>query len=225
MSANNSPPFVNMCLNACPVIDMTLSTVPTTIVPLTPNPLSLYEKVTNVIENVTTLFREEDKSVLDLIFKCRGAVYGGYLRDIISKTVPKDIDIVVSETYKSEFETGMATLGYEMSYNDANETDVYTKAGALDIEVYYLPDEPDDISMGPVADPDFSVNLLSYVDGRLHVWIGEGFKDLSLVDVIEDIILKETTQLSPNASEERIQKIQDKGYKIIGQRNLDKEGR
>jgi hypothetical protein len=190
---------------------------------IAPNPFGLYEKVRYAIDNISTLFREEDESILDLIFECRGAIYGGYLRDIISKVAPKDIDCVLPEKTKHEFQSGIAALGYVMSHNDTNDTDVYVKTGGLDVEVYYLDEDPDVASLGPVTDPDFSVNLLSYVDGKLDSWIGGNIKDLNLVDVVEDILLKETTQLSSHASTSRIKKIQDKGYKIIGLRDIETE--
>lgn len=161
--------------------------------------------------NITTLFRPEDHAVLAQVFAHEGVVYGGYLRDIIAGVPPTDIDIVLPDIYFDSFDRWMKKEGYRSEPNTQNETIVYIKEGARTVEAYTVPDDPERTMIGPISEPDFDVNLLTYSDRN-------GLFDFtnpinSISEILEHISRRVAFAINPKP--DRIAKISAKGYKII----------
>jgi hypothetical protein len=164
--------------------------------------------------DIKTLFLKEDKNVLDIIIRNKGAIYGGYIRDLINGTKPNDIDIIISDLYYDDFVREMIENGYVSSRNYNNNTIVYKKAGNRDIDVSVVDDNPEETILRPVSIPYFDVNLLEYVNEKLIDWTNP---DNDISSIIKHIKDKETVQLQSDdkVGLDRIEKIKKKGYTII----------
>jgi hypothetical protein len=156
----------------------------------------------------------KDNNILDIIIRNKGSIYGGYIRDLINGTKPNDIDIIISDLYYDDFVVEMIENGYVSSRNYDNDTMVYKKAGNRDVEVSVVDDDPEDTILGPVSIPDFDVNLLEYVNGKLIDWTNP---DNDISTIIKHIKDKETVQLESDdeIGLYRIDKMKNKGYTII----------
>jgi len=194
--------------------DAVFTTVNTALRPL--DPMTDTPKFLFGAKEITDLFRPDDSPILDMIFKYNGAIFGGYLRDIILGIEPNDIDVVLSSHPNADTESffeDIKSLGYKV---ESVETDFFrlSKEGCRDIEIVLSEDHPDHAILGPAAAPDFTVNLLVYSqqDG-LNEWTGI-FNDVDRI--IEDILERKATQVSPDyeLDEKRRTKIVRKGFTI-----------
>jgi len=157
------------------------------------------------------LVRPEDWQVATLIFDYRGAIYGGYLRDVIAGVEPKDIDAVIPQIYESDFLRDLTKLGFTLSENPENETFLARKPGHRDVEIYFVEDDPNDTLIGPVSAPDFDVNLLALNDnGFISDWTNPGNP---ITDILDHIRNRVAVRLE--ATPEREAKMRAKGYQII----------
>jgi len=156
----------------------------------------------------------DERIFFDLLFECRGVVYGGFLRDTFANVHPKDIDVIIPELNSTKFDEKMNELGYIGVLNDHNDTMVWNKVGHLPVESYNIEDDPDEVMIGPVSSPDYDVNLLTFNGNETYNWIDPS-KDITII--IDHIKNKVTIELSSEGevSEERCNKILSKGYKII----------
>ena len=93
-----------------------------------------------------------------VLFKNKGCVFGGFLRDYIAGYPPNDVDVCVSHLYWEQYCEDMIELGYNI---DFQTKDVYilSKEKELKIEVLVVEDDPAFSLLGPCPDPDFDINL------------------------------------------------------------------
>ena len=75
--------------------------------------------IDEIYNDIEDLFLPEDHQALNIIFKYNGAIFGGYLRDIILGIEPNDIDAVISEQPRPgvsavDFFDEMEDLGYDI---------------------------------------------------------------------------------------------------------------
>ena len=171
-------------------------------------------KKSDIRNNITKLFKPGDYDVLNIIFKYKGAVFGGYLRDIISDNEPSDIDVAISEMYAPSFFDEIEDLGYDVRCID--DIFNFSKEGHREVEVILTEDDPDDTILGPAAYPDFDVNLLVYSrqDG-LNDWTGE----IDVNTIIDHILNKTAHQISSDEDLEpdtvkRKEKLTRKGFTL-----------
>jgi hypothetical protein len=162
--------------------------------------------------------RPKDTEVVRAIFDAQGAIFGGYLRDVIAGVEPSDIDVTIFEVYKGQLWNDLLKLGYlRMEFNPDNETWKWVKPGALPIEVYVNEyDQPGDVILGPMAAPDFDVNLLETSNGvELFNWMNP---DEPIDDILAHIRHREAIMMTSEGivGQDRIDKILKKGYRIIG---------
>lgn len=163
-----------------------------------------------VIEDSITSLGERE--FFEALFLYRGVVYGGFLRDAIVGTKPKDIDVVLSQYYVDAFNDWMRSRGYTSEFNPRNETTIWRKPGHLDVESYSVEDHPDTTIIGPVSDPDFDVNLLLYDGTRILSWTDP---NMDLMPIFGHIENRLAVQLGDHVEQHRIDKIISKGYTII----------
>ena len=154
---------------------------------------------------------------LGIIFANKGVVFGGYLRDLISGDDPHDIDAVVPEANWDKFKQDMADEGFNMiTPLSKYEPSIFEKEGELTVEVIIGEDPPDFEWLGPSADPDFDVNLLAYNGTKMYNWMSlDHDPELDVLIIISSIRKKQTLQFR-NAEEDRVNKMKNKGYTIIG---------
>lgn len=152
--------------------------------------------------------QKEDMDAFETIFRNFGVVYGGYLRDYFDGVKPKDIDIVVPDIYKDRFLDELK--GYTFRDNLENGTVMAERPGHRDIEISFCEDEPEDnLFIGPCAEPDFDVNLLTYDGKKLYNWVDP---TIDTILIIERIYERRAKKLSNNVG--RMKKMHDKGYRI-----------
>lgn len=159
-------------------------------------------------------FPEQDREVIAIIQKYHGAIFGGYLRDLYSGVKAADVDVIMFKQFFESFNKEVIALGYERK---ETEKDMYryttTIAGRIDIEVVVDDNETyGNVILGPSAEPDATVNLLNYFDGNLHNWMGMGMEPQDIIRMIQ----RKETYVFANAEPERVEKIRQKGYKILG---------
>ncbi len=161
---------------------------------------------------LSNLFISTDLPILEIIFRYKGAIFGGYIRDIIRDEEPNDIDVVISEMYLDNFIKKVESMGYDIEGSEG--VFKLKKKGYRDIEVVSMEDDPDDVILGPAAAPDFSVNLLvfSMQDG-LNEWTGEYKIDEIIKDIKRGVAVQISTDL-PDAKS-RQNKLTRKGFTVI----------
>jgi len=163
-------------------------------------------------------FRDEDKLVLLLIFKCDGSIFGGYLRDSIAGETPSDIDVAMLEKMFGYFIVGMTKLGYTAIPTTDNgehwlfEPNKLSSEQKIKVEVILYPDTDIGLLLGPTCDPDFTVNTLAFDGRELYLWCDNDEFSITVSSVIEDIKNKESRRLI--ADEERETKLIRRGYLI-----------
>lgn len=153
----------------------------------------------------------EDRALVRELFVQKGALYGGYLRDVIAGDEPTDLDVVLSEKgYGIYFIKYLLANNYRLEYNQ-NDTIVARKPGARNVEMIFVEDDPEEVILGPEASPDFDVNLLVLnADGVLRDWTGER---IDLTEIFENIATRRAVSLEPGPN--RIEKMMQKGYAIL----------
>lgn len=158
-----------------------------------------------------SFFTSEDKEVLEVVLSNRGAIFGGYLRDVYAQVAPVDIDVVISLLDKEKFEKEISSLYSTSVANHSNGTTAYSQEGRRPLEVLFIDDDPEDTVLGPCPDPDYDVNLLvfSRKDG-LNDWTGS---NASLDSILEHIEQRLCVALSPVPGREG--KIRQKGYTVL----------
>jgi len=151
-------------------------------------------------------------NVFTILYRHKGVVYGGYVRDMIAGLPPKDIDVVLPQDTYDAFILELEEIGYVMQGEQDNQAALFTKDGFLDVEVISCEDSSqDDVFIGPAAAPDFDVNTLAYDGVKLYNWVDPAGMDL--FTIISHIQKREAKSLEPG--EDRIEKIKAKGYTII----------
>lgn len=148
--------------------------------------------------------------ILVMIQQCRGSLYGGAIRDIISGDKVSDFDVVIPQIYIEKYLDLLVKSGYHCLSNGDPAYPIWkcTKNGELPIEVYAVEDHPDDTLIGPTSEPDFDVNTLSYVNGKVQSWVCFGEDIAPIVDAIRNKIATPMSKPRP----ERIIKLANKGY-------------
>jgi hypothetical protein len=168
-------------------------------------------KVGKYLEDILeAVFLPEDRAVVEAVFLNRGAVYGGYLRDRMSGNIPNDIDVALSAQYWSRFKQDLTKLGpYTFEVNEEHGTIIATLEDKRKVEIVLVEDNPDDTIIGPCAEPDFNINLMS-TDG-LGVLCWTGGDDLEQIRTDCD---RKYAKQCPEASQDRIDTMKAKGYTI-----------
>lgn len=167
----------------------------------------------SLIEDMLELYvLPEDREIVREVLRKRGAIYGGYLRDVIAGEEPNDIDIILSELrYGLEFIKYLLSKGYQLDYEGKNDTIIATKSGARKLELAFVEDSPDEVLIGPVSGPDFDVNLLLLgEDGVLRNWMDP---NEDIIEIIENITSRRAVRIE--ADRDRIRKMSQKGYTIV----------
>jgi len=173
----------------------------------------MHEELTKLFETRINAFNEQ--AFFNTLFKCRGVVYGGFLRDLVAHAQPKDIDVVISVLYASEFDAEMAGMGFTASFNEENNTTLWSMNGHLPVESYIVEDSPDDTFIGPESAPDYDVNILRYDGKSFRNWMNGSNDVAAVVDHIKQRIAIEFHE--DEVRPERRAKIIFKGYAIIQQ--------
>lgn len=162
--------------------------------------------------DIEEILRAEDRDVIDLLFCCRGVIYGGYLRDVIRGQPPTDLDVVLPSADFDHFCCELLKMGYQRGVDINHGTHVFTKPGAISIEAFDLDEDPETEWFGGLTDPDFDVNLLTYTRYRsrgLYLWT-DASDPQPIIDHIRQGV---AVPIEPLA--ERIVKMQSKGFMII----------
>ena len=156
------------------------------------------------------------KEQMELVFKWKGVIFGGFLRDIIAEIDPSDIDAVVPLSYKDKFEHDLEKHGYEKEPpSSIYDTTIFRKKNKINIEVIYDENEPGSVVLGPATEPDFDVNILTFDGSNLYNWINMFDPDLDEKRIVENIQKRKTYQF-PDADRHRIDKMKLKGFEIVG---------
>ena len=168
--------------------------------------------------NVESLFLVDDIECLNIIKEHRGCIFGGYLRDIIAGDTPNDIDCVVYDTEFSQVKEKLVSLGYYIQCQDQDVVRFNHKSRrSLDVCIdEYL----ENCILGSSADPDAEVNLLTYHNGKLYNWMDD---TIVTIDEIINAIKTKTTFVFQNIAPNRLDKLINKGYKILGEINENGE--
>lgn len=147
-----------------------------------------------------------------MIFLYQSTVYGGYLRDLILSVEPTDIDAVASIIYRDRMINDLNALYQsEPSFNRNNETLVWRSPGIRPLELFFVEDDPADTIIGPLAAPDFDVNLLAYTPAYgLFNWMEV---NSPVEPIIEAIMNREATLIEAN--QDRLRKLLAKGFTIL----------
>lgn len=169
------------------------------------------------IPPIKDLIFDEDKEAIDTIFEFNGVIYGGYIRDIISKwfgilpnNAPVDIDAVFWDNMERPFIRKMKRYGYSLSNND-NGCFSLNKRGKRPVEFYSIKNLRDGSSLKPEIFPDFIVNTLMFDGKTLRSW-NCIVDDSSVIIAINHIYNKQAGML--DADFLRKEKILNKGYII-----------
>jgi hypothetical protein len=157
-----------------------------------------------------------ENNALTILYRHKGAVYGGYIRDMIAGVFPKDIDVVLPKDTLSAFWKDLERAGYVSQGLQPNGAILFKKDGFLDVEAVSCDDTcldivNDGVFIGPEGTPDFDVNTLAYDGTKMYNWVDPGAGDL--LTIIMHIQKREAETLDPG--EDRIEKIKKKGYTII----------
>ncbi len=169
------------------------------------------------IYNTEDCFPLAHKSMLSLVFQYRGTIFGGYLRDIWAGVSPRDLDVVICKAEWTHFDSDVMKLYTQREYNKEHETYVYKQPGLIDLEVLVINDDPDDTYFGPLIEPDFHVNLLSYSQETkvLTTW-----DDSSSLEEVKEILVDISARVARYRCDpedldcERLLKIKEKGYTV-----------
>jgi len=128
------------------------------------------------IPSIHDLIFSEDKEVINIIFQFKGIIYGGYIRDIVSKwfnilpdNIPVDIDAVFWDDMEKPFIRRMKRLGYVLSNNNHGCFSL-NKLGARSIDFYSVKNYKDGSCLKPEIFPDFMVNTLMFDGKELQSW-------------------------------------------------------
>ena len=71
-----------------------------------------------------------------------------------------------------------------------------------------------EVTLSPLCDPDFNVNLLCLYNNRIFNWAEDDDDSFSVEDIIRDITSMKAKKLFAFGMDDRILKIQNKGFKI-----------
>ena len=142
--------------------------------------------------------------IVPLLVSCRGYIFGGAIRDFIRGVEPADIDVSVRD-YET-FYSGLTALGYVSSETDV--TGITMIKGNVIVQVQELND-PDIIVDINVA-PDFDINMLAWDGEAIFNYQNPTFDVASTLSHIDTMCAE---KIYP--TEERIQKMKNKGYTIL----------
>ena len=173
----------------------------------------MQEELIELFEIRIDVFKE--RVFFNKLFKHRGVVYGGFLRDVIANVQPKDIDVVVSVLYSAELYGDLLNAGFTGVLNEDNDTMIWSLEGHLPIECYVVEDSPDETFIGPESAPDYDVNLLRYDGKSFRSWVDPSADITSIVEHIKTRLAVEFHE--DEVRPERRAKIISKGYTIVAQ--------
>lgn len=152
------------------------------------------------------------QNVFTILYRNKGVVYGGYVRDMIAGVQPRDIDVVLPADKWDTFVEELLDAGYVSQDRQDNDATLFTKDGFLDVEAYACEDNSyDDVFIGPEASPDFDVNTLAYDGVKMYNWANPNGMDIFII--IQHIQTRFAVRMEPE--DDRVEKILSKGYKII----------
>lgn len=155
---------------------------------------------------------EPAKNALSILYRHKGVVYGGYVRDMIAGVQPRDIDVVLPADMWEGFMKELLEAGYVCKGYQVNNSTLFTKDGFLDVEAYACEDNSDEnVFIGPEACPDFDVNTLAYDGARMYNWVDP--TGMNIFTIIRNIQNREAKRIEPE--DDRVEKMISKGYKII----------
>ena len=157
-----------------------------------------------------------------LTYDC--CIYGGYIRDIFDDKIPNDIDCVIFAKLFPKCKKDLKKIGYDIVLNKDDSIVKFSSTKKLIpidmcIEREYLQGEA---ILAPLAIPDFDVNLLCVCGGKVFNWAAiqeddedDKDKNISVEQILSNIKNKKTKKLFTHGMEDRIKKMQNKGYEII----------
>lgn len=152
------------------------------------------------------------KNALSILYRNKGVVYGGYVRDMIAGVKPRDIDVVLPADKWQGFVQELLEAGYASHGKQDNDATLFTKEGYLDVEAYACEDNSyDDVFIGPEASPDFDVNTLAYDGVKMYNWVDPNGMDFFVI--LKHIQDRQAVRMEPE--DDRVEKMIAKGYKII----------
>lgn len=155
-------------------------------------------------------FPESDREVLELIFRYRGAVAGGYLRDLLAGDEIKDIDAVVWQEELPNLSMQLQELGFAVERT--LDRWIFTRADHKPVELVPVEDNPVDVWIGFETAPDFDVNLLTYTTYQDRGWYSWTSADTNIFAIYENIRQKRAQAIEPDNA--RMLKMVQKGYTI-----------
>lgn len=173
----------------------------------------MQEELIKLFESRIDAFGE--RAFFNMLFRHRGVVYGGFLRDVIANVQPKDIDVVISILYAADLYGDLLNTGFTSVFNADNGTMIWTLEGHLPVECYVVEDSPDETFIGPESAPDYDVNLLRYDGNSFRSWIDPSADITSIVEHIKTRLAVEFHE--DEVHPDRRAKIISKGYTIINQ--------
>jgi hypothetical protein len=98
------------------------------------------------------------------------------------------------------FVCGMIHLGYKIIESNGTDHVIYGKPGQISLDVWVSPDNPQDVLLGYITDPDYDVNILTWgvtedeKHSQVYSWC-EKVKSIS--DLVEQIKQGRALELSP----------------------------
>ena len=161
--------------------------------------------------------RDQNIKTLEvLLVKNNCCIYGGYIRDIFNDKIPLDIDCVIFSEDFEKCKKNLIYIGYDKYIEKEDQGVVCFKSTKnlipidICIENVYKKTE---VTLSPMCDPDFNVNLLCLYNNRIFNW-AEDDDSFSVEDIIRDITSMKAKKLFAFGMDDRILKIQNKGFKI-----------
>ena len=146
---------------------------------------------------------DPDLPALELIIQYQGAIFGGFIRDLLTNTEPNDIDVMLFDSQVFEFVQELTALGYR------SEGNKFSKPGAHSLDVNSIPLISPFTQLCPGIEPDADVNLLLFRKGELTTW-----SRIPLAQIFSHLQSREA-QVFTDSDPARVHKLQRTGYRIL----------
>lgn len=167
--------------------------------------------------------RKSEEDIFILFRKYFASFYGGYIRDRFLNQEPHDLDVVIEEKYFDQAVTELTSIGYTLT---EQIEDLYKYQHPIKISIDLLVDtefDHIDTYISPFAIPDVDVNDLCYFwdqelqHYRLDRWANDFATNINVIDICLRLSSNnKTTYAHPEARADRLKKIKNKGFIVIG---------
>lgn len=159
------------------------------------------------------------ETLIKLIFAVNGYVFGGYVRDMVDGSTPKDIDCFVPQGYIMglwRMIMGHFPNGFTVVKMKQYDIDYYGTADFVRMLIHHHSTIQLDITSDPLFAPDFDVNMLKLTQHGISLLSDcpDNCLNLSLGGVLGNIRDRKAYALQ-GCSDARRKKMISKGWEII----------